>query len=593
MTSLCRTWVVVNTSRVSDVPFASAVPIPTAGIDPRVALATAIHAAPGVYAVLIGSGVSTGAGIPTGWQVVQDLIRRIARAEGADLKGFDATPEAWWESLGRGEPRYDTLISALAGTDAARQALLRAYFDPPGRADSPSLPTPAHHALASLCASGRVRVLMTTNFDRLMERALDQVGLTPQVIASPTAVRGMTPLIQAPLTVLKLHGDYAMPGLRNTPEELRTYPRAWPKLLARIFDEFGLLVVGWSAEYDVALAEALAGSASRRYPTFWTRYRRDLSEPARRLVGQRAATVIATQGADEFLSDLVERIERLDHIAVRRARSAPLRPVSYMPPSSAPPQGWSGLPLLLLRVAAAIGPASSDDCGPIRANVRMALSRVLSGAALTLRVQALGERQAVPALADRGEMTPAPIAQWEPTPGAYQTTAQASYRLGGDATAGVSSLMEVRLPAAPYGGVVLFTVDLAISIAGRLTLLDVTLLLRDMLVLATADLPEATADVPPPDAEVHRAEIHIAAPFNDGTNRTRSNDLAERVDFSPLGEPSRAVGNSMGIAYRIPGPLSERDAAELLIQAIEYMALDGGFLDPGMGLTTLRRDLDL
>lgn len=35
-------------------------------LDPLVMLATGMHAQPGVYALLLGSGVSTGAGIPTG-----------------------------------------------------------------------------------------------------------------------------------------------------------------------------------------------------------------------------------------------------------------------------------------------------------------------------------------------------------------------------------------------------------------------------------------------------------------------------------------------------------------------------------------------
>ena len=43
-------------------------------IDPQVSLAFAIHSNPGAYAMLVGSGVSVGAGIPTGWQVVLDLI---------------------------------------------------------------------------------------------------------------------------------------------------------------------------------------------------------------------------------------------------------------------------------------------------------------------------------------------------------------------------------------------------------------------------------------------------------------------------------------------------------------------------------------
>ena len=43
------------------------------GLSPLVSLATSMHSQPGVYAVLLGSGVSTGAGLLTGWGVVTEL----------------------------------------------------------------------------------------------------------------------------------------------------------------------------------------------------------------------------------------------------------------------------------------------------------------------------------------------------------------------------------------------------------------------------------------------------------------------------------------------------------------------------------------
>jgi hypothetical protein len=42
--------------------------VPGNALDPTVMLATSVHAQPGVYALLLGSGVSTGAGILTGWE---------------------------------------------------------------------------------------------------------------------------------------------------------------------------------------------------------------------------------------------------------------------------------------------------------------------------------------------------------------------------------------------------------------------------------------------------------------------------------------------------------------------------------------------
>src|SRR2546421_3436230 len=102
---------------------AVAVPLPTTGVDPRVALATSIHAGPGIYAVLVGSGMSSAAGVRTGWQIVQDLIRRVAVAEGANGNEVSENPERWWQRQGRPELRYDTLVQALAKSDGARRLL--------------------------------------------------------------------------------------------------------------------------------------------------------------------------------------------------------------------------------------------------------------------------------------------------------------------------------------------------------------------------------------------------------------------------------------------------------------------------------------
>ncbi len=48
-------------------------------IDPVHSLAFSIQANRGVYAVLIGSGVSRAAKIPTGWEITLDLIHKLAK----------------------------------------------------------------------------------------------------------------------------------------------------------------------------------------------------------------------------------------------------------------------------------------------------------------------------------------------------------------------------------------------------------------------------------------------------------------------------------------------------------------------------------
>ncbi|WP_158285587.1 hypothetical protein [Azospirillum sp. TSA6c] len=46
--------------------------------DPLLSLAHSVQSNKGVFAVLLGSGVSRAAGIPTGWELTFDLVRRLA-----------------------------------------------------------------------------------------------------------------------------------------------------------------------------------------------------------------------------------------------------------------------------------------------------------------------------------------------------------------------------------------------------------------------------------------------------------------------------------------------------------------------------------
>ena len=290
-------------------------------LDPLVMLATGMHSQPGVYALLLGSGVSTGAGIPTGWGVVKELVRRTAAAtapEDPTAPGKAADdPEAWWSANGDGHPLgYSNLLAALAPTQAARRDLLATFFEPTDDDVGQGLkvPGPAHHAIADLVKRKFVRIILTTNFDRLVERALEEAGIPPQVVSRPEAVSGMTPLAHSRATVVKLHGDYTDLQSRNTIEELSDYPAPWMTLLDQVVSEYGLLVSGWSAEWDVALLRALEAGETRRYPLYWDS-RSSLGVGAQRLIAQRQGHIIEATSADELFGRLDASIDALDRLA--------------------------------------------------------------------------------------------------------------------------------------------------------------------------------------------------------------------------------------------------------------------------------------
>ena len=215
-------------------------------IDPQVSLAFALHSNPGAYAALIGSGVFAGAVIPTGWQVVLDLISKLARVLGED-PGDDVS--SWYQERFGEEPDYSKLLDTLARSPVERSALLRSYFEPTAeeRTRGVKVPGAAHTALAELAATGHVRLFVTTNFDRLIEQALEAAGVNPRVLSTPDSILGSPPLSQAGCTVVKLHGDYLDTRIKNTPAELDSYDESVDALLDRIIEEHGFIVCGWSA----------------------------------------------------------------------------------------------------------------------------------------------------------------------------------------------------------------------------------------------------------------------------------------------------------------------------------------------------------
>jgi hypothetical protein len=287
-----------------------------AQLDPRVSLAAALESQPGVYALLIGSGVSTGAGVPTGWGVVDSLVRRVAVASGEKLDStFDA--ETWWSTNGDGQPLgYSSILERLGPTRAARRALLAGFFEPTDedRENELKVPSAAHRAIANLVRAGRIRVIVTTNFDHLLERAIEAEGVSVQVIATDSAVAGMEPLPHMQCTIVKLHGDYTSLDQRNTVDELSAYPKNTKGLLARIFDEYGLVISGWSGEWDPALVTALEASGNRRYPLFWVA-KSTPGEVAKRILSRSGAALIEGATADEFFPDLLERVQALESMA--------------------------------------------------------------------------------------------------------------------------------------------------------------------------------------------------------------------------------------------------------------------------------------
>ena len=277
-------------------------------------LAFSLSETSGTYAVLLGSGISRAAGIPTGWDIAIDLIPKMAVALGDDAP---ENPEEWYkERFGR-PVNYSKIVEWFGGTPAERARVLAGYIEPndddirAGR----KRPTLAHRAIAKLAKYGSIRLIVTTNIDRLMELALADEGVHPTVINSADDIEGMVPLSQGQFEciVFKVHGDYKDIRSSNTEEELQLYPAAIDNLLGQVFAEFGMVVCGWSARWDFALCDAIKKCESRLYSWFWAEHG-ETSGEAEELIQQCEAARIQIEDADSFFDGVRRAVERLKGI---------------------------------------------------------------------------------------------------------------------------------------------------------------------------------------------------------------------------------------------------------------------------------------
>ena len=78
----------------------------------------------------------------------------------------------------------------------------------------------------------------------------------------------------------------------------------------RILDEYGLIVCGWSGEWDTALRAAVERCPNRRYTTFWAT-RGEPATAAKKIIELRKGELIGIEGADSFFQGLAEKVAAL------------------------------------------------------------------------------------------------------------------------------------------------------------------------------------------------------------------------------------------------------------------------------------------
>lgn len=264
----------------------------------------------GAFALLLGSGISRKSGIPTGWDITLNLISQIALLEKQD-PGTDL--EKWYLDYFSKEADYSDILEKLTNTQEERLNLLRPFIEPSAEELEEGLKTPtvAHKQIARLVKEGYIKVIITTNFDRLIENALKELGIEPTVISNPEHIENSIPLIHSNITIIKINGDYLDTTFLNIKSELENYDNRLVNIIKFIFENFGLITCGWSAKWDIALVDILKAANKFRYSNYFT-YLNRIDEEFKELSTFRQGQLVKIKDADSFFTELAENIESLE-----------------------------------------------------------------------------------------------------------------------------------------------------------------------------------------------------------------------------------------------------------------------------------------
>lgn len=285
-------------------------------VDSIISLACSMYAKKGVYALLLGSGISRASGIPTGWEITLDLIKKMMVLHGEVETN---NPENWYIEKYKNQPDYSDILAELAKTSVERNNLLRSYFEPLDDPDDMyGKPTKAHRAIAQLIKDGYIRVVLTTNFDRLLEKALAEINIVPNIISNVDQIEGAMPLIHSGCTIVKVHGDYLDVRIKNTEKELSEFAPQLNKYLDCILDEFGLIVCGWSGIWDIALRNCIFRTKNNRFSWYWLK-KGSIGEETQKLIDFKKFELIDIEDADNFFETLKDKIDSLDDLTMRQS----------------------------------------------------------------------------------------------------------------------------------------------------------------------------------------------------------------------------------------------------------------------------------
>lgn len=349
---------------------------------------------------LFGAGASASAGLPTATQIRDDLLLRVY-AERHQLRREDlhsndpvvaATLSDYFDDrngmVAFGTPDdYSRAFELALPDEPSRHRYLRDKF-------AGKQPSYGQRILGALLSGGQTDLVVTTNFDELIEEAAANAYTAVKPADSPRRLniaalgsrdraRGVLEAESTPM-LIKLHGDFRETSLKNLDSELVSQDEVLRQAVIDLSRRYGIAVVGYSGRDDSIMEMLEAASCiDGAWPAGLWWFARDpdaVPERVRRLLqvaseSGRSAHLVRLGAFDELMGDLALQAKLP---AESRAFISALRPESRLveasPPNEAARSGpvirFNALPVLEAPTAALHAPLSGLTRTEFRERVR-------------------------------------------------------------------------------------------------------------------------------------------------------------------------------------------------------------------------------
>ena len=273
------------------------------------------------FAVLLGAGASRSAGIPTASEMADELaIGFYKREEGQDppddleelwewaaqSSWYKDREQAWKKKFPNVDESFCRYAACMAELKGARRQ--RYLLECCQRATAPNW---AHLFVAQLIAEDYVDIVLTTNFDDLMRRALLLFPGALPVLCEHAQTANYVLLDMPRPQIVHLHGSAIHYDTSHTPDDVQQLRGNFEHVVTSVLQNRGLLVVGYrGAEPGVmgALQDQL-GYFPPPYRLYWIAHGKSeehLTEATRELLALHPGEHLAMLGqdADEFFARL-------------------------------------------------------------------------------------------------------------------------------------------------------------------------------------------------------------------------------------------------------------------------------------------------